>query len=301
MTHEPDDELRALRERAYGRHADIHDDPAALARLRELEARVRSDAGSDEGAEAARGPDAATRAAALAPGGPDPITLRASAADEGAPAAPGLATPMPAPARTATLAPAPDSAHPGATAPAVVAADAAPPSAEDPAPVRPWWRRRMRVVLAGSLAAALLLGVGLTLAVQELTRGAVAVLREDTDMEWPSDVWGPRTDGARGFDPFYGLAVISQPQQMGPEADLMECLSVFSGRGDGLFYAGGACGTGPFPATAIAIVGPQSPQELRDRFADGTLLQFVLEGDRVSVFAAAPEPNPDDGDGSRAG
>ena len=37
MTDQPDDELRALRERAYGRHADIHDDPAAMARLRELE------------------------------------------------------------------------------------------------------------------------------------------------------------------------------------------------------------------------------------------------------------------------
>ena len=66
----------------------------------------------------------------------------------------------------------------------------------------------MPLLWVGSLAAAVLLGVGLTLAVQELTSGTVAVLHEDTAMEWPSELGGSRADGSRGFDSFYGLAVM---------------------------------------------------------------------------------------------
>jgi hypothetical protein len=223
---------------------------------------------------------------------------------------------MPVAGRTATLAAPPDAAQLDAAEPDGVAvpgdvavagdlvANPSPPSEEASTPARPWWRRRMPLLWVGSLAAAVLLGVGLTLAVQELSSGTVAELHEDAEMEWPSEIGGSRADGSRGFDSFYGLAVISQPQQMGPaQTDVMECLSVFSGRGDNLYYAGGACGTGAFPATATAVVGAQSPQELRDRFTDGTVLQFVLDGDRVRVFAASPAPAPalDDGDESRAG
>ncbi|MFK4837879.1 hypothetical protein ACI3KY_19290, partial [Microbacterium sp. ZW T2_14] len=46
-TDPPLDELRALRERAYGRDADIQDDPQALARLRELEAQSAGTAAAD--------------------------------------------------------------------------------------------------------------------------------------------------------------------------------------------------------------------------------------------------------------
>ena len=159
----------------------------------------------------------------------------------------------------------------------------------------------MPLLWGGSLAAAVMLGVGLTLAVQELSSGTVAVLREDADMEWPTDIWGSRTEGSRGFESFHGLAVISQQQQMGPGAELVECLSVFAGRGDGMFYGGGACGAEPFPATATTVVDAQTPEEVRERFADGTVLHFVLEGDQVRVFAAPPAPARDDGDESRAG
>jgi hypothetical protein len=302
MTHQPDDELRALRERAYGRHADIHDDAAAMARLRELEAQARSGAATPESgpADAATGTDATTRVSATALAGSGTIAPPMSTADGAAPAASALGVALPA--QTATLAAAADAAQPDAAAPAEVAADPAGSSPDDPTPVRPWWRRRMPLLWVGSLAAAVLLGVGLTLAVQELSSGTVAVLHEDAEMEWPSELGGSRADGSRGFDSFYGLAVISQQQQMGPDpTEAMECLSVFSGRGDGLFYAGGACGTGPFPATATAVVGVQSPEELRERFADGTVLQFVLDGDEVRVFAASPGPALDDGDESRAG
>ena len=41
---QPDAELRSLQARAYGRDADIADDPVALARLRELEAAVAAEA-----------------------------------------------------------------------------------------------------------------------------------------------------------------------------------------------------------------------------------------------------------------
>ncbi|NLP84722.1 hypothetical protein HF576_12755 [Microbacterium sp. CFH 90308] len=306
MTDQPDDELRALRERAYGRHADIHEDPAAMARLRELEARARVSGATPESepVDAAAGTDATSQLTATAPALDGTGATPASASYGAAPAVSVLATPLPAAAQTTTLTAPPDGAHPDAAEAVDATASPAAPSPEALTPVRPWWRRRMPLLWVGSLAAAVLLGVGLTLAVQELSSGTVAVLHEDAEMEWPSEIGGSRTDGSRGFDSFYGLAVISQLQQMGPaETDAMECLSVFSGRGDSLFYAGGACGTGPFPATATAIVGAQSPEELRGRFADGTVLQFVLDGDEVRVFAAAPAPVPalDDGDEPRTG
>ncbi|GAA5085418.1 hypothetical protein GCM10025760_04270 [Microbacterium yannicii] len=47
-TDPPLDELRALRERAYGRDADIQDDPQALARLRELEAQSARTSSADD-------------------------------------------------------------------------------------------------------------------------------------------------------------------------------------------------------------------------------------------------------------
>ncbi len=47
--------------------------------------------------------------------------------------------------------------------------------------------------------------------------------------------------------------------------------------------------------TASLEVGPDSPDELIDRFPRGTALQFVLEGSSVQVYAREPslvEPTP---------
>ncbi|MBF9336286.1 hypothetical protein G3N30_08635 [Microbacterium lacticum] len=58
----------------------------------------------------------------------------------------------------------------------------------------------------------------------------------------------------------------------------------------GPIYTG--CRAGSFPATAEFLVGIDSPQQLRDRFGDGTALQFVLDGGIVGVFVGAPVPSP---------
>lgn len=86
------EELRALRARAFGPGADIHDDPVARERLRELEALVQEQA--RERADAASPPAAeATHPAGSA--APEPETDRDSAAED-------AAADTPAPRRIAT-------------------------------------------------------------------------------------------------------------------------------------------------------------------------------------------------------
>jgi hypothetical protein len=47
-------------------------------------------------------------------------------------------------------------------------------------------------------------------------------------------------------------------------------------------YSG--CRVGDFPATVQFSIGSNAPQELRDRYPDGSSLQFVFDGDRIGVF-----------------
>jgi len=261
-----DEELRALRARAYGPEADIHTDPAALARLQELEAQHRI-------------------AVAPVPDEPSPLALfeepetDAVAATGPLSGDPAAGDPSPA---VAALAADPADA-PLTPEDGILSPDAEP---EDPAPARPWWRRR-RVLWAGSLVVALLLGVGLTLSVQAITSGRVSTLAVDRDGEWPTQLFGERPPGALRFDDFHGLSVFGLGQGFGGGVDQV-CLSVQSAPdGTGNIGAWG-CGTVDFPAAASFTVTATAPQELRDAFPVGTSLQFVLEGDRVHVYAKAP-------------
>lgn len=269
---DPAEELRLLRERAYGRAADIHEDPAALQRLQELEDHERATAAPLESPSA---------------GEVDPET-DAPSVDASLPAA-MIGSDH---AQPETVDDAYSGAETGTTADAGIR-EAGP--VETPAS-KPWWKRRMPRVWAASLVAAIVLGVVLTLSAQALQAGKIAVLSADEDVEWPSQFWGDRTEGSLAFETFFGMSVISQPQQFGAGLDeRVPCLTVFSGEGDNLMYAAGACGAGPFPATATFTVGIQSPAELRERFPDGTALQFVLEGSQVHVYARAPvlgDPTP---------
>ena len=95
---------------------------------------------------------------------------------------------------------------------------------------------------------------------------------------------------------FEGLTVARTPWSMFGQGD-DDCLFVVADQriGDdgsirGPIYTG--CRAGSFPATAEFLVGIDSPQQLRDRFGDGTALQFVLDGDVVGVFVGAPVPSP---------
>lgn len=319
----PPDELRALRERAYGRDADIQDDPAALARLHELEAQVAT-AMAGARAEAAA---AAARTRAAGNGAP-PRTVSMHAAVAGADAADAVtseeervtdAAPG-ADALPRAAAPLSAAATPGAPAtggaprPDVVDASAVQPGGDEPgddlptadafeaaegsgaageAAARPWWRRRIPVLWAASVVAALILGAALSLWIQTLEEGGVAVLHEDADAEWPDQVFGSRPDGGRQFEEFHGLTVITFRQAF-DSGGLQTCLYVLTAA-DGSGFGGGSCGAGAFPTTASMFVGSTSPQKLRDRFPEGTALQFVLDDSNLRVYAREPgiaEPTP---------
>ncbi|MFD4958110.1 hypothetical protein [Microbacterium sp. NPDC058389] len=270
------DELRALRARAYGPDADIQDDPGALARLQELEARnavTVAVMGEPE-------QDAVASASAVA--WPLPVP------DDGPAPAPGPATAATAATTVGAAAGAFASSH-GGTAPED--ADPEDDGIPDPAggPRRSWWRRHIPLLWAASVVAALVLGAGLTLWTQSLDAGHIAVLHEDADADWPTEVWGGPTTGSLAFESFHGLFVLSQPQPGRTEAQPeTPCIIVYSEMNGNITYASGTCGAGPFPATATFIVDRSAPAGLRDAFAEGTALQFVLDDTEVHVYAKAP-------------
>ncbi|KJL42263.1 hypothetical protein [Microbacterium trichothecenolyticum] len=315
------DELAELRERAYGRDADIHDDPAALARLSELEeqaaaasaasiaasARLSTNGGAprrsafegdEEGAErpglappASEETDVAASADPIAPdrdehGSPSPAN--APSADDRA----GAAVPTPAHVAAGASAGVSWRVGPAADSASDAGDDVVDPDATktpEAAAVRPWWRR-IPVLWAASVVAAVLVGAGLTVLVQSMEAGRVGVLGVDPDADWPEEVWGGPTEDSLAFESFYGLSVLSQPQVTGDGTQgEVPCLIVFSGVGDNPSYLGGSCGAGSFPAQAALVVGRQAPSELRERFAEGTALQFVLDGEQVHVYAREPE------------
>lgn len=310
------DELRTLRARAYGPDADIHDDPAALARLHELEERARITA------RPAASPATSAPAGAITGDAPTELVPRSDAApvdghgrtDAAGPASStaflvaeqtrgrnspsvddrvdahgadgviepdGVADGIPSPADAGTAEPA-DGQEGAAGADGGAASAGA---------ARAWWRRRIPVLWAGSLVVALVAGIGLTLGVQALESGQVAVLQVDEKAEWPEEFFGTPPGGSRRFDDFLGLTLVSFEQENdsgGPQT----CLYVFKSL-DGSGFAGGSCGAGGFAATASMSVGSLSPKELRERFADGTSLQFVLDGAEVRVYARGPGiPSP---------
>ncbi len=298
------DELAALRERAYGRDADILDDPAALARLSELEELAAAASAATIAASAARARiptnGGSSRRPAVEVDGEDPeepavIAAPSEGMDAASPAAPGTSgqggDDVPAPANEGL----PEDGLLGGAG----AADAASGAGEDAvdaeaaevtetAAVRPWWRR-VPVLWAASVVAAMLVGAGLTLLVQGMEAGKVGVLQVDTEADWPEEVWGGPTEDSLAFEDFYGLSVLSQPQVTGDGTQAaVPCLIVFSGVSDNPSYLGGSCGAGSFPAEAALVVGRQAPSELRDRFPEGTALQFVLDGEQVHVYAREP-------------
>ncbi|WP_347977285.1 hypothetical protein [Microbacterium sp. ProA8] len=305
-TEPPLDELRALRERAYGRHADIQDDPDALARLRELEAQASS-ATTSTPAESA----APAAVGGIAPGGiggdgsgrlPDgDRTTDAAALRSGitpVDGAQGSSRAVEAGQSLGSRATAADGGESSVAATIPPGAPGDPSPAEDgvlaeqnTAPRSPWWRRRTPLLWVASVVAGVLVGVGLTLAVQAAGEGRVATLNEDADAEWPEQFFGARPADAAVFDDFHGLTVLTfrQPAQPGSPQSCLYILTPPDG------FGAGTCAADAFPPTASLEVGPASPDELRDRYPRGTALQFVLEGSSVQVYAREPslvEPTP---------
>ncbi|WP_243076229.1 hypothetical protein [Microbacterium sp. SS28] len=258
-------ELRELQARAYGPAGDIHDDPAALRRLEELQARIAAD-----DARVARGgiegPDA------------PPQVAQWSEPDE---EADGETT---------------DDA-PGAAA-EVVAEAAADEASVPRSRWRGWvpWLWVASVLVAGGVAASWNLA-GTALSLLPIGGGGpgaerVEVILVDPDFQH----WDAIADDSieqTGFSDFYGMTPIaSTGGWWGADIDetclaLARTADVESGSENinGPFYTG--CSAGPFSATLQFIVTPDFPDEFLERFPEGEAMKFVLDGDRVGVFIAA--------------
>ena len=270
-----DRELAHLRARAYGPDADIHADPPALARLREIEQQQRPPA---------RGAD-------------DPMT----------PNADDRASPTASPAFPRTASPATAQPVPPPAAQAVPAAAAVPQDADDGAPVTPLVApvslassppaavlgRRTRMAWAASLVAAIVLSAGLAvwlfpLGVRDDRHHDARMLPQDSEVPrsvvtqfrslGTEDV--PRDIEVRSFGDYYGLgiyasgdcllAVVAQAEsmmQMACMADLALIMDV---------YVPSAADQDRYGAVGY-------PDELTGRFPDGGMVRFSFTGDEVLV------------------
>lgn len=272
------DELRALRARAYGRDADIDADAAAMARLVELEHRnTPARPGRPPAPHPALLPDPGDDAS---PGGlAGRQRARRAAGDLDGPRAPA------APAL-------PDLPLPEAE---VDDGDREPPAPPEP---RPTGIRRLLDPLPSALwlwwgvACIALTAVGaaaIAFAISPPDPRQVAVIAIDTDATWP-DLLGERGPDAALFEEFYGLTIIRDIGWLSEDTNRMPCLVIV--RTEQLLDEVGAlqpvtwgCGAGRFPPTLQLTVTPSQPEALRERFAEGTGLQFVMRGDTIEVRA----------------
>lgn len=246
-------ELRTLRARAYGPDADIFGDAAALERLDELEARALTRPAP---------PAAPTAEETTAPEHPAPVV------DDG---------------RIEQI---PDAAASDLVHDAVF---------EDAPPARPRrTRRRLILTWIGSLLVAVVITSFVTSFVTRRSgydAPVEGVLVEDPSFDWEA-MSGENTSA---YAEFYDLRVISFSGDRigrGQSGSAVEtCLQIFDSTGidpltstysgDSSFFG---CGTQDFPPRAIVTVSDRSPQALRDRYAVGTSLAFVLEGAEITVL-----------------
>ncbi|AZS41821.1 hypothetical protein CVS54_03182 [Microbacterium oxydans] len=279
MSTAADEELRALRARAYGPTPDIEDDPAALRRLQQLEARRQ----------------------------PRPV------AEDVVPPAPAMETidsePMRAAEpviRTRRSRRQPEDAEDDALGvfdTSADDADAAPPTAEPAERLAAWFSvRTTRILWVVAIVAAAAMSAAVTFALVKVTPVAssagapqIATLDATSDVVIPAGWMGVGPSSAV-FD-FYGLVIVESSGGYYNGSVGSDCLTVAradqvpdkddfdSSNGwtyDGPMYTG--CAVGAFPATVEVPFDTNMPKELTERFPDGTALQFVYEADRVGVF-----------------
>lgn len=278
------DELRRLQARAYGRDADITGDPAAQERLAEL--------------ERAHAPRRSMPAAPPPPGREESETAAFRTSNAA----------FPDPSREARDASARGFAREGSE---MAGSDPAGAASADPsresgegggrdAGERGWLGsiRRMLEPLGPSgrtwlgAACIALAAVAVTAVVTTLPwpdPRQVATIAVDADASWP-ELLGERTPDAALFEDFHGLTVIRDIGWFSAEEERDTCLVIV--RSELLREEVGAlqpvtwaCGAGDFPPTLHMTVNPGQPEALRERFADGTGLEFVLDGDVISVRA----------------
>lgn len=279
MSTAADEELRALRARAYGPTADIEDDPAALRRLQQLEARRQPRPVAE---------DVVPPAPAMEPIDSEPMRA---------------AEPL---IRTRRSRRQPEDAEGdalGVFATSVDDADAAPPTVEPAERLAAWFSvRTTRILWVVAIVAAAAMSAAVTFALVKVTPVAsssgapqIATLDANSDLVIPAGWMGVGPSSAV-FD-FYGLVIVESSGGYYNGSVGSDCLTVAradqvpdkddfdSSNGwtyDGPMYTG--CTVGAFPATVEVPFDSNVPKELTERFPDGTALQFVYEAERVGVF-----------------
>ncbi|WP_447950076.1 hypothetical protein [Microbacterium aurum] len=253
-----DAELAALRARAYGADADIHDDPVALARLRDLEERRRIMG------EAAAAP-VAPPAPAVAP--PPPAFVFASLV-AGTDARPDAGhTP------DHTLDPGRDRAADPAADPAVApaASDTASPS-------------RGRLLLACAVTALATAAVTGGITLWATSAGADrpdAVVRPAVDPT-PNETLDDQVTDIVQFDDFHGMQVAAGTLS---EDRTQRC--VFITIPQAQFSSGtGACAIAPFDPQLDLALATYAGSEIADAFGADAVLRLRVVGDELRVFVA---------------
>lgn len=285
------DELRALRERAYGPSADIHDDPIAIARLRALEAAADRDAAPrrepehDPAIEPDSGP-------AIEPES-GPATVQDSGTDHDHD---GMT-------RAETRVAARATADAGGEASGAPPSDETAPLGDDPAQQRQLSEGRGRLprkigwLWATSAAFALVAGVvaGVTAATWAGER--TAVLAEADISDWPALSFGEAEEGSRIFEDYLGLTPVIVPNALGSDnQERVPCmfvviLSDYDGGdppGTAATTVTAGCAAGAFPPVASFTVTDASPAALREALPVGTSVRFAVEGDEAHVTVRRP-------------
>lgn len=287
-------ELRELRARAYGPHADIGTDPAALRRLQELES-MRAAASARRGGGSATLDEVSDR--------PGIARDRSDPSDERAVA------------ELRVVLPAADVSR--ASDELIERLDDASfwddsDAAEEQADPTDWRARFVRwrtpLWVASVVASAALTGT-MTFALASIppvssSAGApqIDTLSLSNAGVIPPGWFGAEKDAMSAE--FYGLTVFVTPiwsSESGDRSSEDRCINVVgddqlpewrdynesSWGFEGQMYSG--CGRGVFPATAEVPLDGFAPDELRERYPSGTTLQFVLHGDSVGVFLDSSE------------
>ncbi|WP_438353028.1 hypothetical protein [Microbacterium sp. CJ88] len=272
------EELRVLRERAYGPDADIHDDADALQRLRQLE-------------ESARPSVEAT------PSAPEPATTPDEAADTSS-------------TEDATGVPEVAGEEDEASAPPVPARRLARAIAFARS------TRGGRILAGAAILVVVLVVAATALTVVQRVQTAplapnaeqVVRLGVDANFAAPKFLDGARPDGGQllGYREYGGLRAVLIPHGgfwYGPGTGVcvvvMQAADVAAST-DNSFPGSiwGGCAAGAFPATAQFVVTADASEEVRSMFPIGTALQFIYDNNtgEVVLFRLPPP-----GDGTAAG
>lgn len=263
-----DDELRELRElraRAYGPHADIASDPAAMRRLQELESSRVTAPDRRERARPASEPSLASSADgdAARPDRGEGRDEDSLSGDEGVP------PPPPPPASGWSAWAARRQALLWATSVVVTAAVAAVitytlvsmptfPASADASQIATLELTRTPAIPSGWFGAE-----------KDTAAAEFAGMTVFTTAGWYSDS-GQRSSEDRCLN-------VVRSDQVPEDADFTETSWSF----DGQMYS--ACGVGAFRASVALPFDGGISDELAERYPDGAALQFILDGDLVAV------------------